>query len=112
ADALEQMGYQSEAGTWRNAMLMGALELRDGVPKGGATTASPDVLKAMTVGMLFDYLAIRLDGPAAARAGNATIAWIIPDSKDRYLMTLRSGALSYRPLANQDQADATLELPR
>ncbi|WP_420008959.1 alkyl/aryl-sulfatase [Xanthomonas sacchari] len=112
ADALEQMGYQSEAGTWRNAMLMGALELRDGVPKGGATTASPDVLQAMTVSMLFDYLAIRLNGPAAAKAGDATIAWILPDSQERYLMTLRSGALSYRPLTDQDKADATVELPR
>lgn len=112
ADALEQMGYQSEAGTWRNAMLMGALELREGVPKGGATTASPDVLKAMTVGMLLDYLAIRLDGPAAAKSGDATIAWIIADSQERYFVTLRSGALSYHPLSSQDRADATVELPR
>ncbi|WP_373113921.1 alkyl/aryl-sulfatase [Xanthomonas citri] len=112
ADALEQMGYQSEAGTWRNAMLMGALELRDVVPKGGATTASPDVLQAMTVGMLFDYLAIRLDGPAAAKAGDATVAWVIPESRESYLVTLRSGALSYRPLTDQDRADATVELPR
>jgi alkyl sulfatase BDS1-like metallo-beta-lactamase superfamily hydrolase len=33
ADALEQLGYQAEAGTWRNAYLTGAMELRNGVPK-------------------------------------------------------------------------------
>src|SRR5262249_19679196 len=33
ADALEQLGYQAESGPWRNAFLMGAFELRNGVPK-------------------------------------------------------------------------------
>ena len=31
ADALEQLGYQSESATWRNAYLQGARELRGGV---------------------------------------------------------------------------------
>ena len=30
ADALEQLGYQAESGTWRNAYLSGAKELREG----------------------------------------------------------------------------------
>ncbi len=33
ADALEQLGYQTENPTWRNEYLMGAFELRNGVPK-------------------------------------------------------------------------------
>ena len=33
ADALEQLGYQAESATWRNAYLMGALELRAGPQK-------------------------------------------------------------------------------
>ncbi len=32
ADALEQLGYQAESATWRNAYLFGALELRSGIP--------------------------------------------------------------------------------
>src|SRR5499427_6415850 len=32
ADALEQMGYAAESATWRNAYLLGALELRERVP--------------------------------------------------------------------------------
>jgi linear primary-alkylsulfatase len=32
ADALEQLGYASESATWRNAYLLGALELRQGPP--------------------------------------------------------------------------------
>ena len=38
ADALEQLGYQAENGTWRNFYLTGAMELRNGVHKGPART--------------------------------------------------------------------------
>ncbi|MBU3064193.1 MBL fold metallo-hydrolase [Nocardia sp. NEAU-G5] len=66
ADALEQLGYQTENGPWRNEYLMGAMELRHGVRDLGAIQlAGPDVLDAMTLEMLLDYLGIRLDGPAA-----------------------------------------------
>ena len=41
ADALEQLGYQSEAATWRNAYLLGALELRNGVGQQAPSTAMP-----------------------------------------------------------------------
>eukprot|EP01036_Dinobryon_divergens_P048176 gene48176-64643_t len=48
ADALEQQGYQSEAGTWRSAYLVGAMELRNGVPKiPGGSSANADTLKAV-----------------------------------------------------------------
>src|SRR5690606_24588976 len=33
ADAFEQLGYMSEAATWRNAYLYGAHELRHGPPR-------------------------------------------------------------------------------
>jgi alkyl sulfatase BDS1-like metallo-beta-lactamase superfamily hydrolase len=33
ADALEQLGYEAENPTWRNEFLMGAFELRNGIPK-------------------------------------------------------------------------------
>ena len=39
ADTLEQLGYQSESGPWRNFFLCGALELRHGLPK--ARTLAP-----------------------------------------------------------------------
>lgn len=69
ADALEQMGYQAESATWRNAYLMGAQELRDGSPdfgRLGGGTASPDAVRAMPLGLFFSYLAVRLDGARAA----------------------------------------------
>jgi hypothetical protein len=42
------LGYQASA-TARNALLQGAFELRNGVPKVGAgSTAAPDVVRALT----------------------------------------------------------------
>ncbi|WP_220377279.1 alkyl sulfatase dimerization domain-containing protein [Cupriavidus taiwanensis] len=38
ADSLEQLGYQAESGPWRGVYLMGAYELRNGVPKAGGPT--------------------------------------------------------------------------
>ena len=50
ADALEQLGYQSEAATWRNAYLVGAAELRNGHPKAITGSAgSPDLLKGVSI---------------------------------------------------------------
>ena len=66
ADALEQLGYQSESGPWRSVYLQGAYELRNGVPSpGGTQTATPDTIRAMTPEMLFDYLAVRLNAEKA-----------------------------------------------
>src|SRR5437879_5383772 len=66
ADALEQLGYQAESASWRNFYLSGAQELRDGVVKAAAPNArNSDVVKAMTIEMMFDYLAVRLNGPRA-----------------------------------------------
>ena len=41
ADCFEQLGYQAEAGTWRNIYLSGAQELRDGI----AVTILKDLLR-------------------------------------------------------------------
>jgi len=112
ADALEQMGYQAENGTWRNAMLMGAFELRNGVPRDLANTVSPDTIKAMTLDMYFAYLGIRLNGPKAARLPETTLNWNFTDTKQQYTLILRNGALTHRSGVQAAKADATIELSR
>ena len=59
ADALEQLGYQSESATFRNAFLTGAQELRGGAPGRHDAMRRP-MLTAMTVGQLLDAMAVRL----------------------------------------------------
>src|SRR6202035_5870608 len=65
ADALEQLGYQSESAVWRNLYLVGAHELRHGPPPApqGRRVASVDVARALSIEQLWDALGARLDGP-------------------------------------------------
>ena len=69
ADALEQLGYQSESGPWRDFYLSGALELRAGgtALKGLAISSlSPGLVRAMTPDLLFDLLGVRLNAEKAS----------------------------------------------
>ena len=108
ADAYEQLGYQSESGPWRSVYLMGAFELRNGVPDVQvANTASPDTIKAMPPEMLFDYFAVRLNGP---KAWGKKIALNVnmPDLKQQYSLRVENGVLNYgKPVA---KADANITL--
>jgi alkyl sulfatase BDS1-like metallo-beta-lactamase superfamily hydrolase len=64
ADALEQLGYQSESGPWRNFYLNGAMELRGGVNKKQQKKLAPDqsfILSAPT-DIFFDYMGMLLKG--------------------------------------------------
>ncbi|MEU1618713.1 alkyl sulfatase dimerization domain-containing protein [Streptomyces sp. NPDC005722] len=95
ADALEQLGYGSENGTWRNFYLMGALELRHGSVGTPTDTASPDILAALTLDQLFDALAIRIDGPHSWDADIA-VRWNV-DGCDPVVLHLHNGVLTRLP---------------
>lgn len=113
ADALEQLGYQSENGTWRSLYLTGAFELRHGVVKDrDFTTGSPDTIRALPVGLYFDYLGIQLNGEKAAHAGTFTLNWDFTDLGETYALTLRNAALTYRRNVRDAQAAATITLTK
>lgn len=66
ADAYEQMGYQAEGPQWRGIFLTAARELREGIQPTAFTTASEDTILAMPLDILFDYVAVHIDGVKAA----------------------------------------------
>ena len=112
ADALEQLGYQSEAGTWRNAYLFGALELRNGVTKLPAiSTLSADALQAVPLDLFFDFLGVRLN---AGRADGKRIVlnWNFTDTQQRYVLNLENAALTHTAGMPAADADASLDLTR
>lgn len=110
ADALEQLGYQSENATWRNAYLTGAQELRLGRPPAPpGSSASVDLVRALSVPQFFDYMAVRLDAQKAA-GRVLRINWHFTDLGQRYAMTLRHGALTYLADTEHAQADAAIAL--
>jgi alkyl sulfatase BDS1-like metallo-beta-lactamase superfamily hydrolase len=96
ADAYEQLGYLSESSTWRNAYLLGAQELRSGVHGVGRRNPgiNPDMLRAMPIGEVFDYLGTRVDGPRAGTA-NVVINWRFTDTHESLASTLDHGALTW-----------------
>jgi len=111
ADALEQMGYQSEAGTWRSAYLVGAMELRNGVPKIAAgNSANADSLKAVSNDLFFDFLGVRLNA-AKAEGKKMAINWNFTDSNQQFVLTLENSALTH-VTGRQPDADATVTLSR
>ena len=59
ADTLEQLGYQSESATFRNAYLTGAQELRHGHPPRN-DAMKRGFLSAMTIDQHFDAMAVRV----------------------------------------------------
>ena len=112
ADAQEQLGFQAEAGTWRNAYLVGAMELRNGVPKiPGNNTANADTLKALNNEMFFDFLGVRLNA-AKAEGKTMVINWNFTDSNQRIALNLDNSALTYVAGKQAPNADATVTLAR
>ncbi|WP_323836508.1 alkyl/aryl-sulfatase [Photorhabdus africana] len=111
AKTYEQLGYQSESNSWRSIYLQGAAELRHGVPKsGGLNTSSPDMIRAISPEMLFDYLAVRLNGPKAA--GKKLVMNInLTDLNKHYTLTVENGVLNYTD-KQVTRADVTLTLTK
>ncbi|MDH4393152.1 MAG: alkyl sulfatase dimerization domain-containing protein [Aquabacterium sp.] len=96
ADALEQLGYQAESATWRNAYLQAVMELRHGVPKLPPTSvAVRDIVRALPLGLYFDMLAMRLDG-AKADGLHLRLNWRITDTGDCAVLNLEHSALTHR----------------
>jgi len=113
ADALEQLGYQSESGTWRNAYLTAALELRMGNLKDESKLAkgSTDILTNLTVEMLLDYMGMLIDANEAEDI-DITFNLVLTDSHERYFVHLFHGVLLYYKDQTRETADATLTCPK
>ncbi|OJU90302.1 MAG: hypothetical protein BGO13_08395 [Burkholderiales bacterium 66-5] len=110
AAALEQLGFQAESATWRNAYLLGAHEYRAGPPQ-PQPGAGAAMLSALSNDLLFDLLAVRI---VAQRAeGMAfTMAWHFSDSDEHWLCALSNGALSSLRMPQAPAADAGVRTDR
>ena len=112
ADALEQLGYQAESGAWRNAYLVAAFELRNGIDNyprtsriGVGTTA-----QGMDAQTMLDYMGIMLDTEKLADK-SFTVRLKLKDGED-YLLKLHHGVLLYYRDTGTAAADLTLSTVR
>ncbi|WP_087470611.1 alkyl/aryl-sulfatase [Cellulosimicrobium cellulans] len=111
ADTFEQLGYGAENGTWRSVYLSGATELRDGAFGTPTVASAPDIVASLTPTMLFDALAVQVDGPRAWEE-SLSIDVVLTDADERYRLWLRNGALTYSAAPQRGDADTTLTTTR
>lgn len=110
ADALEQLGYQAESGVWRNEYLAAAAELRHGVkPARSTTTTGPDVMRAMTLDMVFDFLGVRLQRDKVANL-TLNINMEFTNIKTNYALELSNSVLNNTKGRVLEKPDATYQL--
>ena len=112
AQTYDQMGYMSEAATWRNSYLTAAQELRQGPPSAG-------ISKAQVIGMLqqvpterfLEAMAASLNGPDA-EGKSLKINLVLTDAKESYVLWLENAVLHFKAAPAAADANATLRLTR
>ena len=112
ADAFEQIGYQSESATFRNAFLTGAQELRNGHPQQNPAMRR-GYLDAMTVEQLMDAAAVRLRAEEVGGVDvtvNLTLPDAVPADGPEWKVAISNRAMSTsRGHAADADADVTME---
>ena len=106
ADALEQLGYSAESGTWRNAYFCAAQELRYGTNTDPNTRASGtgEVVAQMTPEMLLEYLGILVD-TTKVQDLSFTANIILPTGN--YVMIVKNGIVLYQKDTLAENPDVT-----
>ncbi|CAL9371273.1 Putative alkyl_aryl-sulfatase YjcS [Nocardiopsis dassonvillei] len=110
ADVLTRLGHGAECATWRNFFLVGAKELRGGVPP-TAIALAESMASALSVTQMLDSVAIRVDGPRAWKE-ELTLDLHMTDSGERYRAMLSNGVLIHHPDPKGGGADLTLALSK
>lgn len=111
ADALEQLGYQSEAATWRNAYLVAARELRQGISLHAAAKQGPDVVRGLPLELLFDFISIRLNH-RKTDGQKASIKLVFTDLNETWALELSNSVLNNTRGRVLKNPDVTLTLTR
>ncbi len=111
ADAMEQLAYQAESGTWRNAYLTGAFELRHGSLDLGRWHPW-ELGHAMSGEQLVDMMGVRFD-PSRFRS-TAHIVWRLSDLGESHLLGVSHSTVHHQQLDSSSEggADVVVELTR
>ena len=110
ADALEQLGYQSESATFRNAYLFGAQELRHGHPP-RHPAISRGLVRLLPVDQMLAVAAMRLKGDEVGGI-SVTLNLTFTDNGQQWFVGLSNRALRYRQNKFDSGADASVTTSR
>ena len=108
AKSLEQLAWQAESGTWRNAYLTASLELREGTSFTGKYGSNIlNMMQDMTMEMILDYISIR-NNDLAAQNDDVKINLIITDTKESFFVERKYGVILVFKGESRRNADMTL----
>ena len=110
ADAFEQLGYQAESGTWRNAYLTAARELRYGSLRVPASMGR-QIAHAITIEQLFDMIGVRFN-PEKFNHGPVRINWHFEDLEEDHVLGIQRSTIYHDPHTNDDAGDAGITTTR
>lgn len=105
--ALTQLGYQAESGTWRNEYLVGALELAQGAvtDPNASAKSSADMITHLTGEMVLNYLSIMSLASAEVLTANIALTddWyfkegVYQQETSYYKIDYWQGILTYVPI--------------
>ena len=109
ARTCDQLGYVSEAATWRNSYPTAAAERR-GPPKQGVNRAALlDMLAHTPIECFLEAMAAGLNGPAA-EGKDFKINLVLTDTKGSYVLWIENAVLHHRRAEPAAVANATLTL--
>ena len=112
ADTFEQLGYQYESASMRNAFLAAAVELRSGIAAyAGIETGGADAIRALTTSQWWDAVAIRVD-TKKAEGLRFRLNFVTPDTGERFVVEMSNGTLTNIAGFTAPDADATLTIDR
>tara|TARA_R110000824_G_scaffold256634_1_gene445673 strand:- start:31087 stop:33048 length:1962 start_codon:yes stop_codon:yes gene_type:complete len=115
ASTYEQLGFQAEAGTWRNIYLVSAKELREGNNiKNSPSSANAKILSAIPAVDLFDAMATRFN-PAKMQSEGGVIRFWFPDRKEAVSIDLGKSVMFPRKedyAATADGSDTQITISR
>ena len=111
ARTYDQLGYQAEAGPWRDEYLTGAQELRHGIKPAAAITAAADILNTIPLDQFFTAMATRLNGPKAD-GKEMTFNFVFKDVGTTIVVRVENAVLHHKETTPDPNADATVTVTR
>lgn len=113
ADALEQLGYQAESGTWRNVYLSAALELRLGnqAEHSKDAVSSGDAQKNISASSMLQYIAILLNRETL-EGENFKVNIALSDTKEEFALNITDGVMLIYDDIQFADADVSVKCPK
>lgn len=111
ADAMEQLAYSFEAGTWRNIFLSGAFELR-GYPQGVKNSYEQGLMamaynmRSLSAKYIFEYLSVLINGD---RVDGVELYTTCKIGEESFRLWLKNGVFHYKLDSSITDADSKFE---